>query len=149
MEKIFLALNYEQALAKQSETEFYNYPDLTTKYFKKNYSKPIIYRWNIYKEVLGDLKTFYIGETDLLSRRVNQYRKPGPTQKTNKDLNAKFEDYIKKGNRITLEVIHLKVSKESVPSLTIDDLKNKDLRKALEGLLIYNYREKNYILLNK
>jgi len=84
-----------------------------------------------------------------LSRRVNQYRKPGPTQKTNKDLNAKFEDYIKKGNRITLEVIHLKVSKESVPSLTIDDLKNKDLRKALEGLLIYNYREKNYILLNK
>jgi len=47
----------------------------------------------------------YIGQTDQLVRRMQHYRTPGPSQRTNLRLNSVMRDVLSGGGRVSLAVI--------------------------------------------
>ena len=50
----------------------------------------------------GDLLGLYIGESDNLSRRMGNYRNPGPTQPTNQRLNPRLRAVLIDGGEATV-----------------------------------------------
>ena len=73
---------------------------------KKNYRKPAIYRWNVFKEIPNDEKIIYVGEAqELCPQRIKGYLNPGPSQQTNKRIKKKFQTYLDKGFKIRLEML--------------------------------------------
>lgn len=66
--------------------------------FPKAPERPGIYRFRI-----GE--TVYIGQTDLLPRRFQHYRTPGPSQYTNIRIKARMIDQLMEGAAINVDVI--------------------------------------------
>lgn len=52
----------------------------------------------------GDLVGVYIGESDNVSRRMENYRNPGPTQPTNQRMHARIREVLDAGGSTTLTV---------------------------------------------
>lgn len=50
-------------------------------------------------------RSFYVGESDRLARRMGNYRNPGPTQPTNQRMNAKMVRVIGAGGSVDVAVI--------------------------------------------
>jgi hypothetical protein len=65
--------------------------------------RPGIYRFTI-TESSGS-KCYYVGETENLSRRMNHYRQPGPTQQTNIRLNARLLKVLAHAGRVEVDVV--------------------------------------------
>jgi len=59
-------------------------------------ARPGVYRFTL-TSAEADLIGVYIGESDNLSRRMGNYRNPGPTQPTNQRLNAQICELITSG----------------------------------------------------
>lgn len=53
----------------------------------------------------ADGQTTYIGESDQLARRLQHYRTPGPSQRTNLRLNEHFRRALSQGRSITVAVV--------------------------------------------
>ena len=64
--------------------------------------EPGMYRLAI-TEASGATAT-YIGEADELRRRFAHYRNPGPTQPTNKRINALLKDLLASGGRASMAI---------------------------------------------
>jgi len=77
----------------------------------------------------------YIGETDLLQRRMAHYRSPGPTQSTNIRMNALLREHLSEGGTADLayvsEVSARTGSDESGPVPL--DLASKAARRLVEN----------------
>ena len=58
----------------------YGWPFATTKYMQTNCVGPAIYRWEVFSKIRGDLKTVYVGETEDLVQRIDDYLIPGPSK---------------------------------------------------------------------
>lgn len=69
--------------------------------FPKATKAPAIYRFQLR---LPDTQAQYIGETENLARRLAHYRKPGPSEKTNLRLNARFKAELEAGAHITVTI---------------------------------------------
>lgn len=97
-------ISYKWIPINSAENIPYCFPDDITDYMKSRYGFPALYRWIIDRK--DGSVFYYLGETDgLIPRRINQYLKPGPSQKTNLRLNEVFYDEIKKGTKIRLEYL--------------------------------------------
>jgi hypothetical protein len=70
--------------------------------FPNTEKRPGLYRFEI---IADDSKYQYIGETDNLFRRMNNYRAPGSGQATNIRLNAKLIESLTAGCQVSLSVM--------------------------------------------
>lgn len=148
-EKIKLDLSYawEPVLVKEGQEYHYSMP--ISRYMKEHYSCSAIYRWDIYEQIPEDKKQIYIGEAQILCpQRIQGYLTPGPSQQTNRRIKEKFQRFLKDGLKIRLEVLRLQRSFIGKIPLVPSELSNKFVRHCIEALLITNYQNKGYTLLN-
>ncbi len=137
--------DWEVVLA--SENKEYKFPNSITGFMRKNYQKPIIYRWTIDRGKGG--KSFYIGETvKLCPDRLNGYLSPGPTQQTNKRLNQYFQESVGNGASLKLEILKMSGAFVNDLDLQDSDLVRQDNRRLIERLLVTLYRNQGLDLLN-
>jgi hypothetical protein len=52
----------------------------------------------------GPRSVLYIGESDNLKRRAQNYRTPGPSQPTNLRLNARLVEHLREGGAVELSI---------------------------------------------
>lgn len=71
--------------------------------FPRAPSTPGVYRLT-FQDDRGQDAGVYVGEADLLRRRFQQYRTPGPSQQTNLRLNPFMVNTLATGGRIAVEV---------------------------------------------
>ena len=106
---------------------------------------PAIYRFAISQ---GGRTDFYFGETDEISRRLQHYRTPGITQRTNHRLNGLILDCLQNGGNAVVSVISKCSARYN--GKTIDmDLRDKHQRKLVEGAAIFAAQMANQNLLNQ
>jgi hypothetical protein len=90
----------------------------------------------------------YIGETDLLDRRFQHYRTPGPTQSTNIRLNLLMLETLKANGSVIVSIITdgAKIAIDGRASRA--RMQNKSERVLLEHAAIYIAREAGKTLIN-
>lgn len=148
-ERIKLDLSYKWEPVLVKEDEEYHYPMPISPYMKEHYRCSSIYRWDVYEQMPEDKKQIYIGEAQILCpQRIQGYLTPGPSQQTNKRMKEKFHGFLKDGLKIRLEILRLQRSFIGKIPLVPSELSNKFVRHCIEALLITNYANKGYILLN-
>lgn len=74
----------------------------------------------------------YIGETDGLRRRFQQFRTPGRTQQTNIRINAQFHDHMTAGGSIEVDIVDDNVEVTAGGTPLEVDLGDKAMRLLLE-----------------
>jgi hypothetical protein len=126
----------------------YAFPEPISRHFRTNCNGPAIYRWRVLSESTSDPEKLYIGETELLPRRVCGYLNPGPSQLTNRRLKALFEQGAREGRKVVLE--RLAFEPFEVDGLTISQssLSNKAVRRFLEGLFALRCSQSDCEMLN-
>lgn len=65
---------------------------------------PGIYRFSLI-EPEGEVRSYYIGESDSLFQRMNGYRNPGSTQATNVRINSVLRELLEGGGEISVAVV--------------------------------------------
>ena len=149
MHNIKVGFTYQWKPILKEECKEYFFPEGITPFMGRNYRKPAIYRWNIFRSDSEDEKLIYIGETqELCPQRINGYLNPGPSQKTNKRIKEMFQDYLNKGLKIRLERLQFNEIKIENFTLTSDDLEDKHIRRFIEELMVIIYRQKGFQILN-
>ena len=143
-----IALAYEWRPAENEPGIPYHFPEKISPHFRSNWGRPAVYRWRLLQQQSGDLGRLYIGETHRLSQRINQYVNPGPTQKTNQRLNALFEQELRIGHQIALEVLEFEPFNLEEITLSMLDLRDKPVRRFLENLIEIYHRKSGYEVLN-
>src|SRR5689334_11760457 len=82
----------------------YQYPNALSAHMRQLYSRPSIYKWNVWQPIHG-FSAVYVGETDNLARRIQQCLAPGKSQRTNLRLKACFDEALKKNDRVELQIL--------------------------------------------
>jgi hypothetical protein len=149
MDCIELGLNFEWTGVESSPGVCYLFPQEVSKHLKTRFDGPAVYRWNLFLDRPGDLGVFYVGEADLLPRRLYHYLHPGPSQQTNKRLKQEFQERSERGQKIMLEVLSFSPFDFGNHSFGMDDLGNKHLRRFLEAWLTMYHLSCEHELLNK
>ena len=126
----------------------YHFPQAISAYFRRNCGGPAIYRWIIFKEVVTDLRRVYIGEAELLPRRIYGYLNPGPSQHTNQRLKAELEKELSNGHKVALEALSFNPFHIDDISISMSDLNDKAVRHFLEDLFTMYYSKLGYTVLN-
>ena len=148
MLKEYFSYKWEPVLIDENNP--YLFPEKRTRFMRKEYTKPAIYRWIIKKNSGNPI--IYIGQTTKLFDRIYQYLNPGKKQTTNIRINKKLKYYKNKGYEIGIEYLRFcKIIKGDNFELFINenDLLNKYVRVFIENLMILIYKEKGYNLLNE
>lgn len=149
-DKIVIGFYYDWIPVLRNEDEIYLFPNALTSFMSRLYKAPAIYRWNIYRETPADARIIYIGEGQrLVPDRIKGYLKPGPSQMTNKRLNARFREFIQNGYKVLLEILRFDEMYLGDSAFKQSDLKNKHFRRFLEHMLITYYQQKGYTMLNR
>lgn len=144
IEAVF-AFEWEPLL--RDANEHYFFPSPITGFMKKNYRRPVIYRWVI--DYGQDENLYYIGETTkLCPERLSGYLSPGPSQQTNIRLNRQFHESISSGAKVSMELLKLNGSFLDDLEIQDADLKRQDVRRLIERLLIVLYRNRGLQILN-
>jgi len=107
---------------------------------------PAIYRWGFYGS--GRLAGACIGETENLSVRFRQYLNPGPSQETNKRMNAEFRAAIQRGEEIRLEIVKIAPVRLNRVHICNENLCDPFLRKMMENFLLADFDVVNLRLYN-
>jgi hypothetical protein len=140
---------YEWLPVEQAPGIAYHFPEDPSALLKKHWvMKPAVYRWLVYKTIPGDLKEIYVGETDQLSRRIQHYLRPGPSQATNKRINYLFHQRAAAGCRIVLQYLSFTAFHVGGHVFSPNDLTKKHIRVALEHLFFSFAVAEGYTLHN-
>lgn len=113
--------------------------------FPKTGARPGLYRFEI---ISTEDRTQYIGETDQLSRRLQHYRTPGPSQQTNLRLNALLVEHLKRGDQILLSTVTEGVTASCAGREHHADLTVKSERLLLESAALLSARSAGVPTLN-
>lgn len=115
----------------------YFFPNPMTDFMLKMYNRPVIYRWNIYKEDANSPKLFYIGMCGkLCPNRLNNYLHPRASQGTSTRINKELSNFLRNGFVVQLEIACFDQLKMNGLIVEMDDLGNKHIRLMVESLLI-------------
>ena len=116
----------------------YGFPNGLTPRMKVKYSSPAVYRWTVNSDK-GKLVAIYFGETENLYRRMGQYLRPGPSQKTNLRIKAQSDQALLQRSSIGLEVLSFEAF--TLNSVKFDDtcLGYSYMRQCLENLTLANF----------
>ncbi len=143
-----LTLQHEWVPAQNAPGRPYLFPGDLSPYFREHYRRPCIYRWNVFKSQPEDSRKAYVGETELLDRRVYHYLHPGPRQQTNLRLKALFDMELSKGNSIALEIFGFETFCLNGVSISVADLRDKVVRRLMEGIASIALHQQGFELLN-
>lgn len=105
---------------------------------------PGVYRFTLL-EAGGDVRSYYVGESENLFQRMNGYRNPGPTQATNQRINRILQDLLEDGGSVRVAVVleatldgdHLDLAHRSARLLVENSAL---LHLATEGAVVENLR---------
>ena len=107
--------------------------------------RPGLYRFRL----CGDADDrHYIGETDELRRRLQQYRTPGRKQQTNIRINARFCDHMVAGGSIEVDIVDGRVAVSAAGTALEVDLAHKIMRGLLEHAALVSDAATGVDLLN-
>jgi hypothetical protein len=138
---------FEWEVVLSSDQDEYIFPNSITAYMKQKYRKPVIYRW-IIDRGQGE-RCYYIGEAiRFCPDRLSSYLFPGPSQQTNIRLNRIFQEGIKNGASLRLEILRMSGAFVNDLDLEEKDLARQDIRRLIEKLLVTLYRNQGLDLLN-
>jgi hypothetical protein len=98
-------------------------------------ASPGVYRLTISPAGDGPSES-YIGESENLRRRVNQYRLPGVTQLTNIRLNEQMIRRLSTGGRVEVHIITEATAEHSDGERQHLDLGRKEMRRLIENLAL-------------
>jgi hypothetical protein len=96
--------------------------------------KPAIYRWVFLKN--GTPTKTYIGETENLRTRIRGYLNPGPSQETNKRINAEFKMALAFGLTVRLEVLQIEPIRINRVIIRNESLSDQYVRKMMENFVL-------------
>ncbi len=107
--------------------------------------RPGLYRFWLH---VGEETRHCIGEADNLRRRLQHYRTPGPTQKTNIRLSAELRDHMAAGRRKKVDVVAdgVEVTARGTPLRA--ELADRALRRLLEQAALIAEAEVGVDILN-
>ena len=91
----------------------------------------------------------YVGETDELRRRFQQYRTPGDTQRTNIRMNTEFCDHMTAGGTIEIDIAVDGVDVAAGAKPVAVDLAGTAMRRLLEHAALVNEAAAGASLLNR
>ena len=126
----------------------YSFPDLPSKYLKRRYAGPGVYRWAIF-DSLGKLQACYIGEAEDLARRLHHYVRPGKSQQTNLRLNAFLHQAQTNGLDVQFQLIMFGDFVINSCGFGSGKLSDPFARKVVENLAILESFTLNCDVLNK
>ena len=108
--------------------------------------RPGLYRFRLH---VGEETRYYIGETDNLRRRLQHYRTPGPTQKTNIRLSTELQGHIAAGGSIEVDIVadRIELTVSGTPSRA--DMADRAVRRLLEQAALIAEAEVGADLLNR
>jgi len=107
---------------------------------------PSIYKFTIKSD---GKPSCYIGETDNLKRRFNNYRNPDASQKTNIWLNEYLLDALEKAHEIGVSILKNVAELNFSNKMVKVDLSSKIDRRLIENMAIIFKRDSNVEILNK
>jgi|GEM_PF-2188003 len=113
--------------------------------FPKAPTQPGLYKFEF---ITKYVRKEYIGETDRLSRRLQHYRTPGPSQSTNIRLNRDMIKAIESGYKIGVSIMSTDASIMMDGQTCKPDMLKKSVRVLLEHAAIYAARKTGIVLLN-
>ena len=91
----------------------------------------------------------YVGETEELRRRFQQYRTPGPTQQTNIRMSAEFADHLSGGGCIGVDIVTGEIMVLAAGAPIQVDLAGKAMRRLLEHAALVDEAASGVTLLNR
>ena len=121
------------------------YPTSLGNRLRGEYNRPAIYRWRIVDG--GKISAAAIAECDNLARTVALFNEPTAPQGINK-LKSVLSEHVFRGNDIGLDVLSLTAFVFGGKDRGADALRESDLRKLLETLLIHDARQSGIRLLS-
>ena len=142
--QIPLTLTYEWEPVLLDQDKQYTWPNNITKFMRDKYNFSAIYRW-----VVENTLSIYIGEASLLQRRIYHYTKPGKSQQTNIRMNQRFNKLCTQGYTIKLEKLKIFYCVLGAKKITENDLDDKNIRVLVEHLLLVYYENKGFDIMNK
>lgn len=141
------AISWQPVLSTPDNDYFF--PNPVTDFMLKNYNKPVVYRWNIYKENTYSPKMFYIGMCGkLCPNRLGNYLHPRVSQGTSTRINKELSDFLRNGFVAQLEIACFDQLRISGLIVEMSDLRNKHIRLMVESLLIAYHELNGAKLLN-
>lgn len=99
----------------------------------------------LYSFVIGE-HVHYIGYTSKkILQRLDQYKKPHETQKTNIRINNKISENIKETNVVSIYIFTNDLFLKKYPSMTIKDQISINYMAGLESTLIQHFKDRGKI----
>lgn len=108
--------------------------------------QPGLYRFRLSS---GGTTRHYVGETDNLQRRFQNYRTPDPSQRTNIRRNAEFRDHIETGGSIDVDIASDGITVVAGDDPVCVDLADKATRRLLEHASLVDASAAGIALLNR
>jgi len=149
MDSTRLALDYQWVPVESEPGIPYSFGSIDgeiTAHMKREHNCPAVYRWNIQA---GDHTVYYVGETDLLTRRLRNYLRGHKSQPTASRLNKELQERTEKGQKAILEVLSFTPFSIGGQSFGMGDLMDKHFRRFLEAWLTMYHLSCGHELLNK
>ena len=91
----------------------------------------------------------YVGETDELRRRFQNYRTPGKSQQTNLRMNAEFRGHLTAGGRIGVDIVIGQIAVLAAGEPVEVNLAGKAMRRLLEHAALVDEAAAGTTLLNR
>ena len=127
----------------------YLYPSPVSREMKKRYDGPAVYRWMVCTPN-DRIYAYYVGETNNLAERIQQYISPGKQQRTNLRLKAYFDEATSQGKRVVVQKLVFEPSQLNHVTFSTERLTHTHLRRTLENLtLAWLDIENGPVLLNR
>lgn len=133
-----ISFQWRTALVSENGAPYF-FPDAFTKFFRKKYSVPAIYRWRALKNQPGEKEPIYIGEAEELPRRIQRVRTPSKTAKdtdTNKRLHTIFQKLLSEGRKIVIDVGDVEPFEINGVRFGGDTMHDPFKRRAVENILL-------------
>ena len=121
------------------------YPGSLGSRVRGEYNRPTLYRWRV--EDGGNLSAVAISECENLARTVALFNEPSPPQAINR-MKSVLSEHVFRGSEIAMDVLVLSQFTFGGKDLGADALKQPDLRKLIETLLIHDARHSGIRLLS-
>jgi hypothetical protein len=134
---IELQAEYDWSPVMTESGKEFVYPTSLGNRVRGEYNRPAIYRWRI--EDGGKISAAAIAECENLARTVALFNEPTAPQAINK-LKSVLSEHVFRGSDIGLDVLNLSAFEFGGKDKGADALKESDLRKLLETLLIHDAR---------
>lgn len=130
----------------------YEYPAKVSRYIKKTYSGPAIYRWRVIPSGEDGRETVYIGQAEDLAQRVQRVLTPGHGRKgdpTDRRLQTAFRELLSKRKKMVLEIADFEEFEINGVHFSPSVLADRFRRLAVENLILAVQQAAGYNLLNK